>query len=145
MTLPVDATGAFEVFVPQDSEGRLTAARAPSSDDPAITTASALEALRMAVGLAPSWGPAAATDFIAADIDGNGAVTTADALSILRIAVGLPAEAAPRWVFLDAEADLSEVDRSNVTYEEGLSLAALAAAETPSLVGILIGHVQEYV
>ena len=60
-----------------------------------VTTGAALEALRLAVGLPPSWGPAQPLDFIAADVNGDGQVTTADALQLLRSAVGLPADAAP--------------------------------------------------
>ena len=112
---------------------------------PAITTASALEALRIAVGLNPSWGPAGAMDFIAADFNGDGAVTTADALEILRVAVGLEAESAPRWVFIDPGADLSNISRSDTSLDPGIRFDdASALASDLSLTGILIGHVQEY-
>ena len=114
--------------------------------DPAITTASALEALRMAVGLNPSWGPAGPMDFIAADFNGDGQVSTADALGILRVAVGLAAEDQPRWIFVDSEADLSHVSRADTQVDNGLRLDPVTADTTDlGLTGILVGHVQEYV
>ncbi|MCC6001006.1 MAG: hypothetical protein JJU19_09115, partial [Pararhodobacter sp.] len=67
------------------SAGRLEAARAydPQAGDPVITAGDALDVLRMAVGLNPSFGPAQAQNFIAADMNGDGQVTAADALEIL--------------------------------------------------------------
>ena len=134
---------AFDVLL--GTEGQLLAVRAHAADDPAITASSALETLRMAVGLDPSWGPAGAMDFIAADFNGDGQVNAEDALEILRVAVGLPAAHEPRWLFVDSEADLSEVSRSNTQVEPGLRLAPITADTTDlSLTGILIGHLQEY-
>ena len=144
-SVETDASGRFAFEVPAGSAGHLDAARGHGAGDPSITTASALEALRMAVGLNPSWGPAGAMDFVAADFNGDGRVTTADALDILRVAVGLTAEDAPRWVFLDSEADLSEVSRSNTQIETGLRLDPVTGNTSDlSLTGILVGHVQDY-
>lgn len=106
-----DAAGRFALEVPADAPGQLSATAAALPPPPRPATADALEALRLAVGLAPSWGPAAATDFIAADITGDGRVSTEDALVLLRLAVGLEAAQGPRWLFLDAAADLSAVTR----------------------------------
>ena len=140
-----DASGRFSFELPVGSTGHLDAARGHGAGDPSISTASALEALRMAVGLNPSWGAAEPMDFIAADFNGDGRVTTADALGILRVAVGLTAEQAPRWLFVDSDADLSEVSRSNTHIDTGLRLDPIAGNTADlSLTGILIGHVQEY-
>ena len=59
----------------------------------------ALQALRIAVGLDTSNGPATYEDYIAADIDGSGSVNSMDALNILKYAVGLDAPD-PHWVFI---------------------------------------------
>lgn len=84
-------------------------------------------------------------DFIAADLDGNGQVGASDALDILRAAVGLSATNAPRWVFLDPDADLSEVSRTATMVETGFHSDSLAGEITDlNLIGILVGNVQEY-
>ena len=143
-----DAEGAivFDALLGTEGHLRGEAELTGGAAAPQITTASALEALRLAVGLSPSWGPADAMDYIAADFDGDGQVTTADALGILRTAVGLTAEQAPRWLFLDAAADLSEVDRSNTQVDPGLRLDPITGSIADlSLTVVFVGHVQEYV
>jgi hypothetical protein len=146
-TVTSGPAGTFAFEVATDSSGQISATQDYSlaAGDPRITTASALEALRISVGLTPSWGPAGAMDYIAADFNDDGRVTTADALGILRVAVGLSAEAAPRWIFLDAEADLAEVSRSNTEVAQGLRLGPVTSDIADlGLVGILVGHVQDY-
>ena len=140
-----DEDGGFGFTLSPGAAGQIEAERPVSPDDPSITTSSALEALRLAVGLPPSWGPAEAEDYIAADFNGNGQVTAEDALDILRVSVGLTADDAPRWVFVDSEADLSEISRTNTQVEPGIALDPLTAATSDlSLTGILVGHVQEF-
>lgn len=139
------ADGRFALTLPADGAGHLAAARAHAPEDPAITTAAALEALRLAVGLAPSWGPPSALDYLAADFDGDGQVTTADALEILRVAVGLPADHAPRWIFLDPDADLAGIGRDNAQVAPGHDLPALAADMAGiEMLGILVGNLQDH-
>ncbi|MCC6002485.1 MAG: VCBS domain-containing protein [Pararhodobacter sp.] len=138
-----DLDGNFSLELPADSSGLLAPIRDYDEFDPSITAASALETLRLSVGLDPSWGPADAMDFIAADYLGNGAVTALDALEILRVSVGLEAEMPPRWLFLDADADLSHIDRQNTVVDTGRVVDPLIADTTDlALVGILVGHVQ---
>lgn len=137
------ANGRATLNMGGDEAGRAIAKRAYGPDDPDITATSALEALRLAVGLPPSWGTAHARDFIAADFNGDGQVTALDALGILRIAVGLTDQDVPRWVFVDENADLSAIDRNTVTPEYGVALGS--GVSEFSLVGILVGNVQEYV
>ena len=115
-----------------------------AADGPRITTGSALEALRMAVGLQPSWGPAVAEDFLAADVNGDGRVTTADALEILRTAVGLPSDHAPRWIFVETGQDFGEVTRTSVPQDIAPDFAALADPGDVSLTGLLTGHLQAW-
>ena len=143
-TVPAE-DGSFSVELPAGTGGVLDAALDWTPGAPSITTTSALEALRMAVGLSPSWGPAGPMDYIAADFNGDGQVTTADALDILRVAVGLPTDQAPRWLFIDSDADLSAVTRSNSQIEPGLRIDAMDGSDHDfGLTGILVGHVQEY-
>ena len=141
-----DAAGAFTFEVEMAASGRLEALREHTTGDPALTTRGALEALRMAVGLNPSWGPAEALDFVAADFNGDGRVTTGDALEILRLAVGLTAGSAPRWVFVDQEADLSGLSRSNTQPDFGIAFdQPTSDLGDLGMVGILIGDVRAYV
>jgi hypothetical protein len=108
--------------------------------DASIDVTDALNALRLAVGLNPSFGPANAMDFIAADVDQNGAVNVTDALDILRFAVGLETENAPRWVFLDDTQDLSGTSNSNVSYETGTESGAIIEGGDLQLTGVLLGN-----
>lgn len=132
----VAASGAFSLSLAADAAGRIDAALDAAGARP--TTAGALAALRLAVGLPPGWGPAQPADFIAADINGDGRVGTDDALDILRLAVGLRAAHALRWVFVDAADDLASVGRGKVIYETGLWFDAATDA-SPALTAILVG------
>lgn len=134
------ADGAFALDLDAGAAGRLDLALGWSAGAPAVTTASALEALRLAVGLTPSWGEARAEDYIAADFDGDGRVTAADALGILRSAVGLSGAHSPRWVFVDAADPLDGIARDAVSYEQGLVFAGLEADHGVELTGILVGQ-----
>ncbi|MBK1634146.1 hypothetical protein [Rhodovulum adriaticum] len=137
--IETDAAGGFTL--PDNAAGTLDLTRFHTGGDPAITAADALEVLRMAVGLAPSFGAARPQDFIAADIDGSGQVTAADALGVLRHAVGLDSDHAPHWVFVDSAADLNGIDARNVAYETGVTLAGLEPAQDLSVTGILLGNI----
>ena len=144
VTLQAGADGRFTLELEEGMSGRLDASMDWTPGAPTVTTASALEALRMAVGLNPSWGPATPMDMIAADIDGNGSITTADALAILRAAVGLPGQHSPHWVFLDPDADHSAITRQNVSYETGIEIAAAEAGQALDLTAVLVGQVQGF-
>lgn len=103
------------------------------------TAADALEVLRLAVGLEPSFGAATPEVFIAADINRSGQVTADDALALLRLASGLESDVQPQWVFVDASADLGATvtGRDAVHYETGVILAQ--GQDTVMLKGILLG------
>lgn len=138
--------GTFRLRAPPDTAGQISVERSVTSDDTAqITASDALEALRLTVGLEPSWGPADGFDFVAADFNGDGSVTAYDALDILRQAVGLDTDkSAPRWVFADMQAD--GVDADNVpTLDNQMDIAALTADTQMNLQGILVGHMEDYV
>ena len=146
VSVAADADGGFRLDLGLGATGQMEVSRPHGPEDPAITTASALETLRMAVGLSPSWGQATAMDFIAADFNGDGRVSTADALEVLRVAVGLGAAQEPRWVFVEDGTDLSGIGRLNTAVETGLAFDALGGdLEGLAFTGILVGHVQQYV
>ena len=141
-----DAVGGFTLQVEENTAGALELERSVTADDIAeIGVGDALDALRLAVGLEPSWGPADGADFVAADFDGNGAVNVSDALDILRTAVGLDTGGSqPRWVFGDIEADGADAD--NVpSLTNQIDIAALTADTQINIQGILVGNMENYV
>ena len=108
----------------------------------AINSMDALQALRIAVGLDTSNGPATYEDYIAADIDGSGSVNSMDALNILKYAVGLDAPD-PHWVFIDSAADHSAIKQTSVNYDTGMTLEDFSADASVSLTGILVGDIDD--
>ena len=98
-------------------------------------------ALRLAVGLDKSDGTAEWHDYIAADIDKNGELSSFDALNILKYAVGLNEGPSIDWVFVDGEADWSEVDERSIEYDEGVQISELMFDVNVDLTGILVGDV----
>lgn len=99
-----------------DASGIATFAMAPGSEVSGavflefttgrpITAQDALEALRLAVGLNPTYDEADAYAFIAADFNQDGRVTAQDALEILRHAVRLPDAIQTEWIFVDSDQD----------------------------------------
>ena len=139
------AAAGFHLDLAPGMAGRLEASR---PHDPATdsrpTALDALEVLRMAVGLEPGWGAAGPLDFIAADMNADGQVTALDALEVLRAAVGVESEHGPRWVFVDADADMSHIDRDTVAYDTGIMVGALTHDVEVSMTGILLGSIQEF-
>jgi len=121
-SLRVDAEGRFDLAEFAGQAGYLRIVRGYSAGDPAYDVSDALDVLRLAVGLDPSFGPALSVDQIAADFDRDGAVSVSDALDVLRLAVGLVPETAPEWLFLDPGADLSGMAADTVPVTDGLRL-----------------------
>jgi len=112
----------------------------PAAGDPTITALDALDVLRLAVGLSPSFGPASAQSFIAADINRDGQITALDALEVLRAAVGLSSATAPHWVFLDSTQDLSQISARHVSYQTGILTPNYTADSDMEMTGILLGY-----
>lgn len=142
-----DAQGQFTLDLGAGSAGYLEATRNHLAGDPTITVADALDVLRMAVGLAPSFGTASTVNFIAADINGDGRVTVADALDVLRAAVGLDSAHTQRWVFVDTTVlnDMA-LTANAVTYDTGVDISALTAdLSSLSMTGILLGNMETVV
>lgn len=102
----------------------------------------ALQVLRIAVGLDPTWGPATSENLIAADITRDGHVNALDALAILQVAVGMPTAHEPEWVFLDQNADLSAITPTHVDYQTGTSTVALDGVIGADLTSILLGNLE---
>ena len=127
----------------------------------AITSADALAALKMAVGLNPNpdpdgTGPLSAPvvspyQFLAADATGtDGRVTSADALAILKMAVKLTTAPAKEWIFVEESRDFWNettgqftLNRNTTIWDHSISinLQAGATTGTVNLVGVLKGDV----
>ncbi|MCC6006436.1 MAG: hypothetical protein JJU40_02020 [Rhodobacteraceae bacterium] len=141
------AGGLFDFTLDAGASGDLGASLAyDATAHPTITTASALNVLRLALGRALPTREATGEDFVAADFDGNGEVTSADAMEILRVALGRPTISgeAPRWVFLDADSDLTGLNRNDSTYTTGISVPEMGADISDlGLSGILVGYVPD--
>ena len=139
---------SFSFDLSEGASGNLQASRSWQAGDPAITALDALDVLRMAVGLNPSFGPATAQNFIAGDINRDGQVTALDALEVLRAAVGLASENAPHWVFFDAATDwdMLALSRSDTTIGTGRDVASLDSSLSGiDMVGILLGNIETVV
>ena len=71
----------------------------------------------------------------------DGRVGADDALNILKFAVGLTDGPSADWVFVDKNADWSEIDRSTTTYNEGIQLSDITSDTSIDMTGILVGDV----
>ncbi|MGI3210083.1 VWD domain-containing protein [Roseovarius tibetensis] len=141
--------GDFRFDLVENETGRLDATRDYDADsDPAITAGDALEVLRLAVGLTPSFGEPRAQNFVAADMNGDGRVTAGDALEVLRHAVGLDSEHAPQWQFFDSGTDWANLglDRENTAVARGVEVGEIDAdIALPPMTGILLGNMDTVV
>ena len=136
--------GAYVVTVGSGTGGVVNATRAHDKQaDPAVNVQDALEVLRMAVGLNPTYAAADGFDFIRADINGDGRVTVDDALEVLRYAVGLQVDHAPRWVVLSDTVDIGAQTKDSVSYETGVAVAALTENDSINLQAILLGNLDD--
>ena len=142
-TATSSSIGVSTVAVTSGSDVIVTAALDYDGSTKSITSQDALDALKLSVGFATSAGTKTAFDYIAADFNQDGRVTSQDALAILKNAVGLPTTEQAEWVFVDTNGDYSDVSRSSVSYESGLTISDLASATELSLTGILIGDVND--
>ena len=138
-----DSSGQLSFEVSNGSDVVMDASFAiDDSATSAINSMDALQALRIAVGLDTSNGPATYEDYIAADIDGSGSVNSMDALNILKYAVGLDAPD-PHWVFIDSAADHSAIKQTSVNYDTGMTLEDFSVDASVSLTGILVGDIDD--
>lgn len=135
--------GQYELTLGEGIAGQLRVAKTlDATANAAITVSDALEALRLAAGLNPSWGTADAEHLLAADLNGDGAVTVADALGILRHAAGLySSDATPGWAFLPPDMNLSGVDGAAPGAAYHLDIDAIHGDQSLDMTAILIGNV----
>jgi hypothetical protein len=152
------ATGAYSISTLEPGSYDITASRAVTDIGNAITSADALAALKMAVGLNPNpdpdgTGPLSAPvvspyQFMAADVTGtDGRVTSADALAILKMAVKLPTAPTKEWMFVEETRDFWNettnqftLNRNSAGWDHSIS-TNLQANGAVNLVGVLKGDV----
>lgn len=136
--------GSYNIRLGSGATGRVDATKAYDAEtDPSIGVSDALETLRIALDIPPSFGPATPQNLIAADVNGDGSVGVTDALDILRFALGVETENVPTWVFVAPDATLP-TDADNVVYDTGLDLVTLPEGPV-NLTGILLGNVDQTV
>jgi hypothetical protein len=135
-------TGADGSYTMQVASGNYTigASNSPSNIGNAVTSADALAALKIAVGLNPnpSLSPSP-YQIMSADYNHDGKVSAADALAILKAAVQYTGSTAPSWQFVSETADLSQISRTNSTYTP--SISAVAGNFIQNMVGMIAGDV----
>jgi hypothetical protein len=140
--LAVQSASGVSQAMARGSDATVTADKTiDTSSEDAIGAYDALQALRLAVGLDKSDGTSEWYDYIAADINKDGRVGADDALNILKFAVGLTDGPSIDWVFVDADADWSAIDRSTTTYNEGIQLSDIMVDSSVDMTGILVGDV----
>ena len=145
-----DGNGDWKLEALERGDYAVSAFRSTTDIGSAITSADALAALRLAVGLNPNAGSAVVSpyQFMAADVVGtDGKVTAADALAILRMAVKLPSAPANEWMFVEDTRDFWDeatntftIDRNHASWDKSIAVNA-NSDQNVNLVGILKGDV----
>ncbi|MEY4864268.1 MAG: hypothetical protein RLZ51_2363, partial [Pseudomonadota bacterium] len=152
-----DAQGSWSVSGLPTGSYRVSATRDVTDAGNAITSADALAALRIAVGLNPNADPDGAGplsparvspyQLISADANGSGTVTSADALAILRMAVKLPTALPAEWFFVEEGRDFWDegsnaynLSRTAASWDRSIEIS-LMSDTTSNLVGMLKGDV----
>jgi hypothetical protein len=112
-----EADGRYELSLSVTGEYRLEASKALATADTGtyISSADALAALKMAVGINPNadpdgGGPLSAPpvspyQYLSAEVTGDGKVSGADALAILKMAVKRSDARSPEWLFAPEQQD----------------------------------------
>jgi hypothetical protein len=118
-----------------------------------ITSADALAALKIAVGLNPNADPdgdgpleplsISPYQLIAADMNQDGRVTSSDALAILKVAVGLPEAIMPSWVLVEDSQPLWQTHSDKGTvFDANQSVELLYPEQTEvNFAAVLMGDV----
>jgi Ca2+-binding RTX toxin-like protein len=155
LTLAAKAVGSDGSYAfPSLNSGNYDLSVSRSTGDGAsnngISSADALAALNIAVGLNPNLdpdgsGPLSALklspyQIIAADVNGDGRVSSADAYAILEMAVRLPSALTSSWVFLQEKQDLRALSRSSTQIAIDTSISIPNEPEV-NWVGLLKGDV----
>jgi hypothetical protein len=154
-----DAAGRYTLDLGTSDAVTLDVSRPVGDGGPnsGITSADALAALRIAVGLNPNpvvdgvRAPISPYQIIAADVNQSGTVTSADALAILRMAVKLSTATPQEWLFVEESRDLwdelaldgqggSALTRTAAAWDRAIGASPQDTADV-NLVGILKGDV----
>ena len=155
-----NAAGLYAFSQKQRGTNHMTASKniTAGESDSVISSADALAALKIAVGINPNADPDGAGpeealpvspyQFIAADITGDGRVTSADALAILKIAVKLATAEPRRWVFIaedydfwDEESGNFKTTRTDVAWDSDGMTFDYPEKSVQNVVGVLMGDV----
>ena len=111
-----------------------------------ITVYDALDALKIAIGLAPSQGEVQEHHLIAADIDQSGDVSVYDALGILKTAIGLEASSAPKWAFINKDYQPNDnpfyvMTADDIQYQESMTILDIQNDVFSEFEAVLLGDV----
>ena len=155
-----DLLGRYVFAKKYPGTNRLNAEKSVSGaeEGSVISSADALAALKIAVGINPNNDPDGAGpiealsvspyQFIAADVNEDGRVTSSDALAILKMAVRLEAAEPRRWVFVgedydfwDETSESFKTTRSDIVSDTGGSIFEYPEKRNRNIVGVLIGDV----
>lgn len=149
------ASGKYEFGETAAGVVRLNASRAVQATDlnRTITSADALAALKIAVGLNPNSDPdgsgplnplvVSPYQLMAADMNGDGRVTSADALAILKVAVGLSDALAPSWALVPDDLPLWDTHITKSTVYKGATEYSVSYPDKTQVnfTAVLVGDV----
>ena len=150
-----DVAGYYEFDRTYESDYGLSLVRLLTDLDASrtITSADALAALKIAVGLNPNTDPdgsgpqqalpVSPYQLMAADMNADGRVTSSDALAILKTAVGLSDALDPYWVFVAEETPLwnTHADKNSVFDASSAHSISYPSQTTANFVAVLVGDV----
>ena len=154
------ASGQYAFTQKHRGTNHMTASKAISTGESGsvISSADALAALKIAVGINPNTDPDGAGpeealpvspyQYIAADINGDGRITSADALAILKMAVKLDTAEPRRWVFVaedyefwDQASKSFKTTRTDVAWDSDGMIFDYPEKSVQNVVGVLMGDV----
>jgi hypothetical protein len=157
-SMTTDASGAFAMDDLPSGDVTLTVeSDMADTSRPVVTSADALSALMMSVGMNPNashdgqQNSVSPYQFIAADVNKDGRVSSFDALAILRMAVGLPG-IEQEWMFVEESTDFWDedaaegeskfsVDRTSVDWDSDPTEMTLTHPAEMNYVGVVLGDV----
>lgn len=155
-----DTTGLYDFTALPAGTYDLTATKSLTSAETgsAISSADALAALKIAVGINPNSDPDGAGpllapslspyQLIAADANGDGKVTSADALAILKMAVNYTGAISREWLFVKESEDFwnettqtSTINKNSVLWDSADKQVIIGSDTNLNLVAVLKGDV----
>ena len=101
-----------------------------------ITPSDALEVLKTVVRINQAPTP---EQLIAGDVDKDGKLTPSDALAILKKVVRMDGGVEPEWIFVNGEADHSEMMFTRVNYDPVVEISSISLGSSLNFEGILLG------